>query len=593
MAPAITAEEFIAAPVLSDPRLAPNGGHVAYVERTGVSSRILVNADPVTGGAAVEDQPRWSADGRQLFFRSSRAGAPQLFIQPYAGGDARQVTNDPVGVDRYGVSPRGDRIAFVSRDALVRDPYVEGQDEPFGRLRLLTIATGEVATLVAERAYVGAIAWAPDGDDLACVLKSDPDLDGRSLPARIVSLRRGMLAQLRGAPDDIRWLPAGIVYAGTVRMAPCSAGCLYRIDGTRIYSGIDDSLIGFASDREPNAWVTIATGLTTRLVRVDPRSGAATVVYEPDGGDLVAADAAAGHWAGIVSHGDEPPVVVRDGEVVAGTTLSQFEWAHQEPFFWRAPDGQALDGLLLRPKESGASPMPLINLVHGGGARYTMGFQQPFAGLTNWGQWLALSGFAVIMPNYRGGPGHGEAFEAYRCQHGPDLAAWMDVDSATDECIKRGIADPERLGIGGWSYGGFMSGWAITHTQRYRAAVLGAGLYNHTAFMLETDIPVTTEANVGSRPWDGIGPHLHELQSSIAYTSAAKTPALILHGMADIRVPVSQSRGMYRALAHHGCPVEMVLYPREGHFIQEPAHRLDLLNRIRAFYQRLLLADGA
>src|SRR5439155_11487481 len=128
-----------------------------------------------------------------------------------------------------------------------------------------------------------------------------------------------------------------------------------------------------------------------------------------------------------------------------------------------------------------------------------------------WGQWLALSGFAVIMPNYRGGPGHGDAFEAYRCEHGGKLSAWIDTDSATDEVIARGIADQARVGIGGWSYGGFMGGWAITHTQRYRAAVLGAGLYSHTTFFMETDIPVTTAANVGSRPWDGLPPHPHDL----------------------------------------------------------------------------------
>jgi len=134
-----------------------------------------------------------------------------------------------------------------------------------------------------------------------------------------------------------------------------------------------------------------------------------------------------------------------------------------------------------------------------------------------------------------------------------------------------------------------MSGWAITHTRRYKAAVLGAGLYSQHAFQLDTDIPVTTLANVGSSPWDGLGPLPHDEASAIAYTKGATTPTLILHGLADIRVTASQSRGMYRALRAHGCPAEMVLYPREGHFIQEMPHRLDVLTRIRAFYQRLLV----
>lgn len=591
MARAITADELVAAPVLSDVRLAPNGRDVAYVERSGAMGRIVLNGAPLTSGAPIEDQPRWMPEGKQLVFRSSRAGAAQLYIQPVSVGSPRQLTSDPVGIDRYAISPTGDRIAFVSRDPGLRDPHIEGVGEPYGRVRVLTLASGQVDTVVSPASYVGSLAWKPDGEDLAVVLKSDPDLDGRSLPARIHSLRRGTLAELRGAPDDIRWLPAGIVYAGTVRMEPCSAGCLFRLDGVRLYSGIQDCLIGFAAEREKDAWVTVAVGITTRLVRIDPDSGNATVMYEPEGGDLIAADVAAGHWAGIVSFGDRPPIVVRDGELVADTALSQYQWADQEPFYWTGPDGTELDGLLLRPKDRPSGPMPTINLVHGGGARYTTGFQQPFSGLTNWGQWLALSGFAVVMPNYRGGPGHGDAFEAYRCQHGGQLAAWVDTDSATDEVIARGIADPARVGIGGWSYGGFMSGWAITHTRRYRAAVLGAGLYSHATFFMETDIPFTTAANVGSRPWDGLPPRPHDLQSSIHYTSAAKTPTLILHGLADIRVPVSQSRGMYRALRDHGCPVEMVLYPREGHFISEPAHRLDILTRIRSFYQHWLLGD--
>jgi dipeptidyl aminopeptidase/acylaminoacyl peptidase len=197
------------------------------------------------------------------------------------------------------------------------------------------------------------------------------------------------------------------------------------------------------------------------------------------------------------------------------------------------------------------------------------------------------------MPNYRGGPGHGEAFEAWRCHHGPRFEEWNDVESAVDEAIGRGIADPSRLGIGGWSYGGYMSGWAVTQTRRYSAAVMGAGVYSHGAAILDCDIPVTYRANVGTAPWDGPGPLPHDLASPITYASAARTPSLILHGEEDVRVPVSQSKGMYRALRAFDCPVELVIYPREGHFIREPRHRADILTRVRSWYERWLPGASA
>jgi dipeptidyl aminopeptidase/acylaminoacyl peptidase len=153
-----------------------------------------------------------------------------------------------------------------------------------------------------------------------------------------------------------------------------------------------------------------------------------------------------------------------------------------------------------------------------------------------------------------------------------------DVVSGVDELVRRGEADPARLFVGGGSYGGYLTSWAVTHTPRFRAAFVVAGVSSLASEYALTDEPSFLLGYFGAAPYDA--PDLYRAQSPVTHAAAAKTPTLILHGERDPRVPVSQARELYAALRHHGVKTRLVLYPREGHAIREPAHQLDLMGRV-------------
>src|SRR5436309_11270873 len=203
------------------------------------------------------------------------------------------------------------------------------------------------------------------------------------------------------------------------------------------------------------------------------------------------------------------------------------------------------------------------------------------------GQWLALAGYVVLMPNPRGGLGQGEQFAA-AARGEVGQADYQDVIAAVDAAIARGIADAERLGIGGWSQGGFMSAWAVTQSDRFKAAVMGAGVSDWGMMVMTSDVPDFERELGGSAPWEGPVVHQYMKLSPITFAHHVKTPVLILHGEKDARVPLSQAIGFHRALREHHVPNEMVIYPREPHSIAERAHQIDLLKRVRTWYDRWL-----
>jgi dipeptidyl aminopeptidase/acylaminoacyl peptidase len=364
---------------------------------------------------------------------------------------------------------------------------------------------------------------------------------------------------------------------------------------------------------------SVAEGLTTRLYDLDPATGKRTLRYAPERGTAtgeLSVDGEGRVLALICSAGGEPPEVwAGEGTSLrrvsdCNPVLAGMRWAAQEPFGWTAPDGLALDGLLLRPHDGEGTP-PGVVLVHGGPyGRFADGFNCSWG---NWAQWLALDGYAVLLPNPRGGMGHGHAFAATVAGE-VGMADWLDVASGADAFVARGHADGERLGIGGWSQGGFMTAWAVSggihdgieargwnedYTawrtrpgDRFRAGVMGAGVSDWGAMVSESDMPTFEAMLGGSRPGDGIGPLRHHAVSPLSHVSRARTPLLILHGRNDERVPVGQATGFFRELRRRAVPAEMVLYPRQPHAIQEEPHQADLLRRVREWYGRWLRQRG-
>jgi dipeptidyl aminopeptidase/acylaminoacyl peptidase len=204
-----------------------------------------------------------------------------------------------------------------------------------------------------------------------------------------------------------------------------------------------------------------------------------------------------------------------------------------------------------------------------------------------WGQWLAAVGFAVFLPNPRGGMGHGHAFAAMVAgAAGQD--EWTDILAGLDTLVADGVADPARLGIGGWSHGGFMAAWAVTQTDRFRAAVMGAGITDWAMQVAASETGRTDAGLAGSSGWEGPGPHRHDQLSPVSYAAKAAAPVLILHGEDDSNVPVGNALYFHRALTHFGIEHELVLYPGENHSFTERAHQIDVLERTRSWFIRWL-----
>ncbi len=243
----------------------------------------------------------------------------------------------------------------------------------------------------------------------------------------------------------------------------------------------------------------------------------------------------------------------------------------QEVVRWTNAEGYEIEGLLMRPPGSRpGAKTPLIVMPHGGPDDVTT------RRFSAWTAYFAAHGYAVLRPNYRGGVGYGyEHYAANRGRFG-DIET-LDIESGVDALIREGRVDPNRLYFGGWSWGGYISAWTLTHQTRYRAIVVGAGV-NDVAFSY-----ATSDINHGvAAQWEYVGnPWLQtgnfDRADPVRFAKYAKTPTLILHGQQDTRVPFQQGIVLYRALKDVGCPVKFYAYPRENHNFVEPAHSVHVL----------------
>ncbi len=195
----------------------------------------------------------------------------------------------------------------------------------------------------------------------------------------------------------------------------------------------------------------------------------------------------------------------------------------------------------------------------------------------------------MFLPNPRGGQGHGHEFAASVAGR-VGREEWTDLLTGIDLLVDRGIADPGRLGIAGWSHGGFLAAWAVGRTGRFRAALVGAGVTDWGMLAATGENGRFEAALGGSDGWDGVGPHPHDAVSPISFASRIRTPVLIVHGAEDTNVPLGQAVYLHRALRHFGAGHQFVVYPREGHRIRERDHQLDLLHRTREWFDRWLKA---
>ncbi|MBM0275494.1 S9 family peptidase [Micromonospora tarensis] len=619
--------------------LSPDGRWIAYlvapVGRAGVHpvSELWVVATDGTGpprrltsGAAYESAPRWAPDSLLIYFLSDRVerGTAQLHRVGLVDGVVEAVTSWAGGVSGHLPLADPDRVVVIAADEPSAederrgrerdDARVWGEHVRPDRLRLLDVRSRKVETpTVCGDRHVVEVAQRPDDGMLAVLTWSTPDVDpGLVEPGlHLLDPRSGGSRDLGPAAagaSSLSWWAAddGWHLAYVAKTPPTLVGGDAVLDVGVPVSGpvgqhrnLTAGTTGCPSnlvqvDTGPPL-ALVADGLDTAIYRLDPAGSTFVEVSRVDGlatslttnrhGDAVAAVVSTSYQPGDVYAGPTGGPLTRLTDL--RPELRQIRWGVQKRLSYEASDGLALDGLLILPagRSRGDGPFPLVTLVHGG--PYDRHADRLMLGWDPSGQWLATAGYAVFLPNPRGGQGHGHDF-AMRVAGAVGLDEWADVRTGIDLLIAEGIADPDRLGIGGWSHGGFMAAWAVGQTDRFKAAVMGAGVSDWGMLAAAGEGGLFEAALGGSSGWEGAGPHRHDRLSPISYASKVRTPVLILHGEDDTNVPVSQAEFFHRALRRFGVAHEYVVYPRENHSIRERNHQLDVLRRTRAWFDRWL-----
>jgi dipeptidyl aminopeptidase/acylaminoacyl peptidase len=589
---------------LSDLQFSPDGERLAFVVTeppdSGGAGRHIWMLDVATRTARQfthspksEWSPRWSPDGRRLAFVSDREDGSHLYIISMEGGEARAVTGGRLSPSGVAWSPDGTRIAFLARDTgSTADPRVVDHTDHRTRLWLLDVAGGTARPVTPAAWEVAELTWTPAGTTLVVAATDRPASD--SVTASIWTLDL--------ATDSLRAIATPHGFFTDLRVAPNGRTISYigcRVDGPWPHDLITIPLTGGAArnrtadalDRliEQYAWsadqsvvVRAASGFGTRLSRLSVvRPEAATLPIE--GNVTTFAISRSGRLAFVREGATESPeLYLRVGRSppVAATHLNE-TWARvalvaPRRFSYRSFDRLEIDAQLLLPARSGGGPPPLVTLIHGGPTGRWSDAIDPL------GQLLVQRGFAVFYPNVRGSVGYGERFiEANRADWGG--GDFRDVMAGIDTLVARGLVDSARLGIGGWSYGGYLSAWAITQSRRFKAAVVGAGISD---LLSEIGTEYSSWYDEWFNGWPAEHPERYLGRSPIRFAMNVRTPTLILHGEQDDIDPLGQGQELYRSLKHYGVTADFVVYPREAHHLHERNHALDRLTRILDWYER-------
>jgi dipeptidyl aminopeptidase/acylaminoacyl peptidase len=594
-------------------------------------------ARQLTFGERGDSLPAWSPDGRFISFVSARG--PQgdeepksrLWIMRADGGEAWSITDGTEGIQQYAWSPDAKTIAFtmtVPRSATETVAIRARDDErpiegDYRRVHLWVVdVASRAATQVTsgdQLTISGPLSWAADNAHVAFAAGVTPLLrDGRR-DVFVVDVAAKAVEKISpnfGPDYGPRYSPDGrqIAYlAEPVTAPPIGDGTPRGTIGhsrVMIYDVASkqtrDATGTMAVDAGPLHWsadgrrLLFSTGdrAYTNAYELDLASGRATALTTKRTLQVGSFSADGSRVAFTM---DSPTaaaeVFVADGRFSAPMKLTDinpqakdFALGATEVVTWKSRDGFDVEGVLLKPVGyDPAKRYPLLVVAHGGPAgahldNYRVG------GLEGGQVWAGM-GWAVFYPNPRGSTNYGEKFLRANVADwgGGDFA---DIMTGVDALIERGVADKDKLAHIGWSYGGYMTAWAITQTTRFKAAMVGAGLTNMWSMYGTNDIPSVLIGYFGGIANKETLP-LYMNRSAMTHIDNVTTPTLILHGGNDERVPLGQAQELFRGLKDRGKATELVVYPREGHGITEYYHQKDRLTRIRDWVTTRVAADGS
>ena len=620
---------------LGDPQVAPDGNWIAYTLSSTDSSLNKRNTDiwmiswdgkqsvQLTSSADAETQPKWSPDGKYISFVSTRQGATksQIWLMNRLGGEGKQLTSLKADLMDYSWSPDGKKILLtiktppdtakpktpkplvINRYRFKRD--VEGyitERQPV-HLFLLDVDSKKIDTLTTGEYDESGAAFSPDGKQIAFVSNhtEEPDRNINSdifvMDAQPKAIPK-KLTNWKGADNNPVWSPDGkmLAYLSTASetYTAYEESYLTLLD---VAGGGEPKLLSKSLDRPvsnikfskdgSNIAVLVSDDRERYLAQFNTKSGALTKIAGGKRSFSALQPQFANNWVVMMSEPQLPGELfaVENGNTRRLTKhqddfLAPLELATTEGFTSKAKDGNIVSSVLLRPTNvSPTQKLPTIFYIHGGPtAQDEYGFD-----LTR--QMFAAAGYAVVGVNYRGSSGRGwEYSKSISADWGNKEV--KDITSAVDYVIEKGIADPDKLGICGWSYGGIMTDYMIASDTRFKAASSGAGvamvssLYGVDQYIMQYD-------NELGAPWKNIDKYL-SMSYPFLKADRIKTPTQFMVGENDFNVPSPGSEQMYQALRSLGIPTELIIYPGQFHGITVPSYVKDRFERYIGWFDKYL-----
>jgi dipeptidyl aminopeptidase/acylaminoacyl peptidase len=611
--------------------ISPNGNRVAWVEpivgEGGATHGTAIyvqdlkssSARPQRVSATTDDHPSeqdvaWAPDSKRLAFLSNAENSDQseLYVADADGGKVRKLTNLKGFLSDPAWSPDGKTIAILFTE---NAPRAAGPLEPMTpetglveskiyeqRLTVVDVASGKVRQCSPPDMYVYEFDWSPDSKSFAIIAAHGAG-DSNWYVAQIYTsgLADANLTQVYKPHWQIavpRWSPDGKSIAfieglmsdegstgGDIFVVPAGGG-----DAHNVTPGIaaspnaifwtSNNRILFTENIDGEFGISVVELANGKISKLWSGPEAGTVSFSADRENSSALRSSPAHpsevWVGPV--GKWRQLTHYNDNIHPG-------WGEMKSLHW-TNDGVRIQGWFLYPRDYDPSRRyPLVVVAHGGpAAGVRAGWPGP--GFNTFE--LSAHGYFVLYPNPRGSYGQGEKFTQGNIKDF-GYGDFRDILAGVDEVVKTLPVDNQRIGITGWSYGGYMTMWAVTQTHRFAAAVAGAGLSNWQSYYGENDIDEWMIPYFGASVYDD--PAVYAKSSAMTFIKNVKTPTLVLVGDRDGEVPEPQSREFWHALKTLGVETQLVIYPGEGHAISQPAHQRDIMERLIGWFDRYLKAD--
>lgn len=626
-----TIRTFFASKTFSQTAISPDGNRVAWVERVAAGKSAIYVSEiggagkphRITAGAASkfsnEDSLAWSPDSTHLAFLSDaiQSGQPQVYVISASAGAARRLTR----VKGFLASPEwspdgrslavlftenaaraaGPLVAEVPQTGVIKEAVVEQ------RLAIIDLSSGKLRQISPADMYVYEYDWSTDGKQFVTTAAHGNGDDNWYI-AQIYTLAvsGGPMKSIYKPTLQVAnpaWSPDGKSVAfisGLMSDEPSVGGDIF------VVSAQGGEARNITPDMKASAsWLTWAPGGEKILFgeEVDGESGLATVEvssgkietlwHSPDqlsanGWGTAVSVAADGKTSAVIRGSLDRAPEVWAGPIAGWKQITSRNaalkpaWGQAKSVHW-SNEGFNLQGWLLYPRDFDPSKKyPMVVLVHGGpGAMVRSSWPGPHS----FGIALSADNYFVFMPNPRGSFGQGEAFTRANVKDF-GYGDFRDILTGVDQVLKEAPVDGRRLGITGWSYGGYMTMWAVTQTDRFAAAVAGAGLANFQSYYGENQIDQWMIPFFGASVYDD--PQVYAKSSPITFIKRAKTPTLVLVGDSDGECPTPQSYEFWHALKTLGTKTELVVYEHEGHAFANPAHQRDVIERVAAWFNAYL-----